>query len=254
VLTAALSEDLRDASDPATTALAEASGWRLRGEKICVPAGQIADCILVSAKTEDGRIGVFLVDPSARGCSLEALDTTSGQPEAHLLLDGVAVGHDALLGSLDAGASILAWITLRANAALCSLALGVCEEALRLTAEYTKTREQFGQAIAMFQAVGQRASDAFIDTEAVRLTAQQAAWRIGEGLPADAQVAIAKVWAAEAGHRVVHTATHLHGGMGVDKDYPLFRYFTYARQLGLTLGGPTAHLIKLGQMLAAEVV
>ena len=70
-------------------------------------------------------------------------------------------------------------------------------------------------------------------------------------MPAASQIATAKVWAAEAGHRVVHTATHLHGGMGVDKDYPLFRYFTYARQLGLTLGGPTSHLIKLGRMLAA---
>jgi alkylation response protein AidB-like acyl-CoA dehydrogenase len=180
-----------------------------------------------------------------------SLETTSDQPEAQLEFDGLFVTQEDQLGSFAQGAEILAFITDHTNAALCSLTLGVCEEALRLTAEYTKSREQFGQAIATFQAVGQRAADAFIDTEAIRLTSWQAAWRLSQGLPAGSQIATAKVWAAEAGHRVVHTATHLHGGMGVDKDYPLFRYFTYAKQLGLTLGGPTSHLINLGRMLAA---
>ena len=94
-----------------------------------------------------------------------------------------------------------------------------------MTAEYTKTREQFDRPIATFQAVGQRAADAYIDTEAIRLTAWQAIWRLSEGLPATAEVAVAKFWAAEGGQRVVHAAQHLHGGMGVDKDYPLHRYF-----------------------------
>jgi alkylation response protein AidB-like acyl-CoA dehydrogenase len=123
-----------------------------------------------------------------------------------------------------------------------------------MTAEYTAEREQFGVKIATFQAVGQRAADAYIDTETIRLTSWQAAWRLSEGLPAASQVNIAKIFAGEAGQRIVHTASHLHGGMGVDKDYPLFRYFTYARQLELTLGGPTAHLMQLGQMLADDTL
>ena len=106
--------------------------------------------------------------------------------------------------------------------------------------------------IASFQAVGQRAADAYIDAEAVRLTALQAAWRISEGLPAANATAAAKVWAAEGGQRVVHTAQHLHGGVGVDRDYPVHRYFLYAKQLELTLGGGTRQLLKLGAMLAAE--
>ena len=89
-----------------------------------------------------------------------------------------------------------------------------------MTAEYTKTREQFDRPIATFQAVGQRAADAYIDTEAVRLTAWQAIWRLSEGLPATTEVAVAKFWAAEGGQRVVHAAQHLHGGMGVDKRLP----------------------------------
>ena len=123
---------------------------------------------------------------------------------------------------------------------------------MRLTAEYTKTREQFDRPIATFQAVGQRAADAYIDAEAIRLTAWQAAWRLAAGLPAAAEVAVAKFWAAEGGQRVVHAAQHLHGGIGVDRDYPLHRYFLWAKQLELTLGGATAQLLRLGALLADE--
>lgn len=251
ILTAALVEEGADPGVPETRAVANGDGFLLRGCKICVPAGDIAGHVLVPARTDDGKLGIFIVDTCAVGCTVISLETTSDQPEAQIEFDGVEIAADQLLGSTDLGSEILNFITEHTNAALCSVALGVCEEALRLTAEYTKGREQFGQSIASFQAVGQRAADAFIDTEAIRLTSWQAAWRLSVGLPAASQIATAKVWAAEAGHRVVHTATHLHGGMGVDKDYPLFRYFTYARQLGLTLGGPTSHLIKLGRMLAA---
>ena len=146
------------------------------------------------------------------------------------------------------------WIVQRGTAGLCALAVGICEEALRMTAEYTKTREQFDRPIATFQAVGQRAADAYIDTEAVRLTAWQAIWRLSEELPAAAEVAVAKFWTAEGGQRVVHAAQHLHGGMGVDRDYPLHRYFLWAKVIELTLGGTTSQLLKLGKILADEPV
>ena len=124
-----------------------------------------------------------------------------------------------------------------------------------MTAEYTKTREQFDRPIATFQAVGQRAADAYIDTEAVRLTALAGGVAPrGRACPATAEVAIAKFWAAEGGQRVVHAAQHLHGGIGVDRDYPLHRYFLWAKQLELTLGGATPQLLKLGAILAAEPV
>src|SRR4029079_1472857 len=102
-------------------------------------------------------------------------------------------------GDATTGAQIVEWTVDHANAALCAIATGVCETALRMTAEYTKTREHFAGPIATFQAVGQRAADAYIDTEAVRLTALQAAWRLEEGLPASAEGGIPKVLGAERG-------------------------------------------------------
>jgi acyl-CoA dehydrogenase len=173
-------------------------------------------------------------------------------PEALLVLDGVAVGADAVLGPLDAAGTALAWLVEHATVALCAVTAGVCAEAVRLTGEYTTGREQFGRPIATFQAVGQRAADAYVDAQAVRLTMLQAAWRLSAGMPAAREVAVAKYWAAAGGQRVVHAASHLHGGVGVDRDYPLHRYFLLAKQLELSLGGARRQLVRLGGLLAAE--
>jgi alkylation response protein AidB-like acyl-CoA dehydrogenase len=215
-----------------------------------VPAGLRAGRILVPARTGENSVGVFLLDPTVDGVTRSAQETTSRLIEAELTLDGAHVGE--ALGAHAGGQEIVRWIVQRGDAAIAAVMTGVCDVALHLTAEYTKTREQFERPIATFQAVGQRAADAYIDTEAVRLTAQQAAWRLGEGLPAEREVAIAKFWASEGGQRVVHAAQHLHGGIGVDRDYPLHRYFTWARQLELTLGSETPQLLQLGALMAAE--
>jgi alkylation response protein AidB-like acyl-CoA dehydrogenase len=253
ILTAALVEAGAPPEVPTTTAQRDGDSWRLDGVKLCVPAGMVADLVLVPA-TADGGVAVFLVDPSGPGVSRERLDTTSGLPEARLDLEGATVAADRVLAEPGRGETVVDWVLQRATVGLCATMVGVCEKALELTAEHTKTREQFDRPIATFQAVAQRAADAYIDTEAVRLTAWQAAWRLSEDLSAAEEVAVAKFWAAEGGQRVVHAAQHLHGGLGVDRDYPLHRYFLWAKQLELTLGGATASLLRLGRALAAQPV
>ncbi len=253
ILTAALSEggDGLPPEVPATTATADGGGWRLSGTKVLVPSAHLARRVLVPARTGDGTSTVFLVDPSAAGVTAERNTSVNLEPLTTLTFDGVAVGRPAdVLGEVDGGAEVVAWTTDRAVAACCAVQAGVCEAALRITATYTSERKQFDTPIATFQAVAHRAADAYIDTEAVRLTAYQAAWRLGEGLPAAEELAIAKFWAAEGAHRVVHAAQHLHGGIGVDIDYPVHRTFRWAKHLELSLGGGTTHLRRLGALLA----
>ena len=126
------------------------------------------------------------------------------------------------------------------------------ERALELTAGYAGTREQFGRPIGTFQAVAQRLADGYIDVAGARLTMWQAAWRLAEGLSCDTEVATAKFWAAEAGHRVAHTAVHVHGGVGIDLDHPLHRYFVAAKHHEYALGAATAQLRRIGAVLAAS--
>jgi alkylation response protein AidB-like acyl-CoA dehydrogenase len=137
-----------------------------------------------------------------------------------------------------------------ARTGLAALALGVSEEAIRRAAAYMNERNQFGHPLATFQGAKMRAADAWIDTEAMRVTLWEAAWRIDTGRPAADAVAVAKWWASEAGQRVVHATQHLHGGVGADISYPIHRFFLWGKQIELMLGTPPAELDELGSILA----
>jgi len=250
ILTAALAEE--DGGDPrAPAARAErlAGRWRLTGTKTAVPAGRRAGLFLVPAATPQG-LAVFLVTPDDGGVVTEPQRLVDGDVAGRLELARVELDDDRVLGSPAAGADINGWLVARGTVGLCALQAGVLARALGLTAEYAKTRVQFGRPIGSFQAVAQRLADASIDVEAVRLTMWQAAWRLAAGLPAQTEVATAKFWAADAGHRVAHTAVHVHGGVGIDTDHPLHRYFVAAKRAEFELGGATAQLRRIGEALA----
>jgi alkylation response protein AidB-like acyl-CoA dehydrogenase len=239
---------------PSTQASATAEGWRLDGEKSLVVGADRALAILVPARTGEAASGVFLVRPDADGVSLERETAVTGEPQWTVRLSGVSVDGDAVLGGPTDGAEIVAWTSDRLAAAICATQTGVCEEALAITARYVSEREQFGSKLGTFQAVGQRVADAYIDTEAIRLTALQAIWRLSEDLEAHDELMTAKFWAADGAQRVVHAAQHLHGGIGVDLDYPIHRYFRWAKVLELTLGGASPSLLRLGASLASQPV
>ncbi len=237
---------------PSMEAMPEGAAWRVTGMKTCVPAARLAARVLVGARTSGETLGVFLVDPGAPGASLERQVTTSGETQYQLTLTGVRVPPEDVLGDPVRGAQVLSWLVPRATMALVAMELGIAERVLAMTASYTSTRQQFDRPIATFQAVSQRAADAYIDVESIRVATWQAAWRLSEGLPAKLEVGVAKFFASEAGHRVVFAAQHLHGGMGFDLDYPLHRYYLLSKQLELTLGSGSAHLAHVGAELARD--
>jgi acyl-CoA dehydrogenase len=248
VLTAALAEeDGDDPCRPSSRAVRSSDGsWVLSGVKTAVDHAPRADLFLVPCASADG-VRVFLVAPSDAGVSVEAQELMSFAPAGRVVLDGAVVGEDRVLGP---GADVVGWLVARATVGLCALQAGVVERALELTAEHARTRVQFGRPIGAFQAVAQRLADAFVDVQAVRLTMWQAAWLLSAGLPADVEVATAKFWAADGGHRVAHTAVHVHGGLGIDVSYPVHRYFVAAKGNEFALGGATAQLRRIGAALA----
>ena len=223
--------------DSAVTAAREGDGWRLHGARSCVPAAHLASDLVLAAG--DGVFVVGLSDTTVRPQA-----GTNGERMGRVELEGVPATRSA-----DA-AEALPWIEARAQIGLCAMLTGLAGRALRMTASYTGERRQFGRPIATFQAVTQRVGDMYIDVETMRLTLWRAAWLLDHGHGAQREVAVARIQAADCAHRVVNAAQHLHGGVGFDRDYPLHRYFLWAKQLEFTLGSAKTQVARLGAMLA----
>ncbi|MFZ0140598.1 MAG: acyl-CoA dehydrogenase family protein [Aeromicrobium sp.] len=232
---------------PTTTAAQDSDDYVLTGTKYLVPAATVASMFLVPATTPDGA-AVFLVDADATGLTIGEQRLSDGDVAGLVELDGVRVAADRRVDGGEAAGRLVDLITV----ATCAVQLGVTEGAVSLTAEYAKTREQFDRPIGTFQAVAQRLADGYIDTRFLALTVWQAAWRLSERLPAAEAIATAKLWAADAGHRIAHTTVHIHGGVGVDLDGEAHRYFTAATKYDFEQGGTTEQALRLGRLLAAE--
>ena len=243
ILTAALAEG----PGAVVTARKNDVGYRLTGRRPLVHAAHVAQAIVVPAKL-GGSDALFLVEPQAKGVSLERAETTDEQIRPHLALDGALAEP---LGDVAKGDEMLSWTLDRALLALCATQVGVAERALQITARYVTERKQFDRPVGSFQAVHTRAGDAYVDLQAMRLTTWRGLHLLEQGEDASDELAIAKYWASEGGARITYAAQHLHGGIGVDVDYPVHRYYLWARQIGIHLGTGSAQLAKLGERLAA---
>jgi len=240
ILTVALDGEMGEGPVQATRS---GDGYLLTGTRTQVGYGPAADAFLVPAETDSGT-AVFLV--TADDVSVTALQTTGLGSVGHLALDGTQVDDSRRVG----GSEVAAWLGTLATLGRTAFQLGVLERGLQMTAEYARTREQFDRPIGSFQAVSQRLADGYIDVKGLRLTLIQAAWRVSEDIPAEIDVASAAFWAADAGHRVAHTIVHVHGGVGVDTDHPVHRYFLAAKETEFALGGATGQLRRIGRELA----
>jgi alkylation response protein AidB-like acyl-CoA dehydrogenase len=231
------------------TAEEDAGSLRLRGHLSPVPAAGVAAAVVVPVGLPDGTTAVVVLPTDRPGVTITPVQVTSRESSAAVDLDGVVVAADEVLPG--DGAEIVSWTRRRARVALAAVQLGVCAEALAMTARYTSERIQFGRPLSTNQAVAVRAADAHIDTENIRLTTLRAAWLLDQGRENEAEAAalVANWWASRAGLRVVHSTQHLHGGIGADVDYPIHRYFLWGRQVAFTMGSADAVGAELGDLL-----
>lgn len=254
----ALALEEYDGAEPAAplaTATADGDRFRLTGVKAVVPTLAGADQVLVSATTEAGP-GLFLVELDAEGVSFVLSDTTMYDLAGELTLDNasaVAVG--------ECGGQVLP-VALRLGAlALAAVQIGVADGAMRLAASYLSEREQFGRPLGTFQAVQHQLANCWIDIDAMRVTLWQALANDADDptgtdplRAAERAASVAKWWCDQAGLDVVHRTQHVHGGMGVDTDYPVHRHFLWGKQISSTLGGSASVLASLGDLLAETEV
>jgi acyl-CoA dehydrogenase len=259
ILTAALADVAGDVAvggpgRPSVAAVRTEEGVVLSGTAFAVPYAHVADRVVIPASL-DGGVVVAVVDPAATGVTMERAVTTNREIHPHLHLEDVAVAAEDLLadGEGSRGHEVVSWMLDRAWTGLCALQVGVTEAAVSQTATYLNGRQQFGRPLSTFQGTMLKAADAAIDTESIRVTMWQAAWRLDNGLDAELAVTVASWFAAEAGQRAVFATQHLHGGMGADISYPIHRYFLWGKQIELLLGPPSGQLARLGRQLVAEL-
>ena len=249
MISAALLEPANDnAENPKVFAQHSDDNWSLSGVKSAVPFAASCDAIIMPANTATG-LAVFILNPNTDGVVLESQICTAGEPQYLLTADNAKV---QLLASGDAAIVMVKALVEHMSAALCAMAIGLTDKMMRMTASYAGEREQFGVPIATFQAVGHRAADCYIDIECLRLTAQQAISLLEQDSDATEAVMIAKIWTGDVCHRVSQASQHLHGGVGIDRDYPLFRYCLWARQIELSCGNSSALTQALGNRIAAD--
>ncbi|MFF2406047.1 acyl-CoA dehydrogenase family protein [Streptomyces sp. NPDC058092] len=269
---------LRDGTDVATGAFPARGGTRADGEGRLsgsvpyVPWLRDASLVLVA----DSERGLWILRTGDPGVATEPVETTAPWSAARLVLDrarGERLGGEGAPDALDAperprGArpygealgsiedvrrpGAYEQVLAASRIAFAGLQAGVCAGSLARAVAHTNTREQFGRPLSTKQAVLLRAADAHMDTEAIRVTAYEAAWRHDTGLPYGPQALTAAWWASEAGKRVVHAGQHLHGGTGADLDHPVHRHFLWGRQLDAYLGCGSEVLQELGQSLVKE--
>ncbi|WP_399088120.1 acyl-CoA dehydrogenase family protein [Streptomyces sp. BBFR2] len=220
---------------------------RLTGTVPVVPWLTCADVVLVP----DAARELWLLRTDAPGVVVTPVATTAPWSAGRLDLTGAPAER---LGGAPGpvGPGPYADVLACARTAYAGLQAGVCAGALARAVAHTAERQQFGKPLDAHQAVLLRAADAYLDTEAIRVTAYEAAWRRDTGRAAAPHALTAAWWAAEAGTRVVHAVQHLHGGLGADLGHPVHRHFLWGRHLAADLGAGAQLLEELGELIVYD--
>lgn len=239
-----------------TRAEATAGGFVLNGRKSVVLHGNSADALIVSARTSGAEreregITLFLVASDAAGVAIKGFPNIDGQRSAELTLSNVVVDRDAVIGELDSGYEPLERTVDTGIAALCAEAVGCMEKLLEITAEYLRTRTQFGKAIGTFQALQHRVADMAIAIEQARSAAYLAAARVQEPDAVERRKAVsaAKALIGRSGRYVGQQAVQLHGGMGMTDELAVGHYFKRLTCIDMTWGNTEHHTELYGEFL-----
>ncbi|MBU6284161.1 acyl-CoA/acyl-ACP dehydrogenase, partial [bacterium] len=234
-----------DADGIAATATPDGDGWKLEGTKLFVPDGHVAELLVVAArkpgsKGNDG-VSLFLVDaktPGLRVSPLKTMDQTRKLSE--VVLSGVKVGRDALLGAEGGAWKAIQRIADRGKVALCAEMCGGAQRVLDMSVEYAKVREQFGKPIGSFQAIQHKCANMMVQVESAKSATYYAAWAVANDVPeAPLAAAMAKAYCSDAYRFVAGEGIQIHGGIGFTWEHDMHIFFKRAKSSEVTFGDAT---------------
>ena len=235
-------------------AFANGGGYTLNGTKLFIPDANIADRILVVARTVEGAedgLGLFAVDRASPGVSVRVMDGWIGPKACEVNFDNVSVSADDVIGDPVGAWSAVEAAMDRATAVLCAFMAGGTQAVYDMTREYSQTRIAFGVPIGTFQRVQDHVIDALTDADSAKWTAFEALWQLDEGM-SDAQVGVstAKAVASLGFPRACDAAHHVHAGIGADLEYGLTQYTKRARTLQHYLGDHVYHKARMARLMS----
>lgn len=238
------------------TATQQGEQWILQGYSNLVGYAKVANGFLVTALLSDGGRWIGYVPANAQGLNITGQRATNGESSGHLQFDAVNVAANHLIATHSEAETLLQWQQQRTYAAMAAIQLGVLKEGLKRAAEYTTERTQFGRPLASFQAVSQQAADGYMAIEALRGVYWRLLDILDNGNADELHINLAahsvKYWICESGHIAAHIFLHIHGGIGQDLDYPVHRFFSWAKKNEIYLGGADRHAAELGRLIQSS--
>jgi acyl-CoA dehydrogenase len=237
-------------------AAASDGGYVLNGTKLFIPDANVADRILVVARTSNGAspeegLSLLAVDRTAPGVSVRVMDGWIGPKACEVNFENVEVDPSDVLGEPGEAWGAIELAMDRATAVLCAFMSGGTQAVYDMTREYSQTRIAFGVPIGTFQRVQDHVIDALTDADSAKWTAFEALWQLDEGM-ADAPVGVstAKSVASLGFPRACDAAHHVHAGIGADLEYGLTQYTKRARTLQHYLGDHVYHKARMARLLS----
>ena len=225
-----------------TTAKKTSGGWRLDGQKTAVLDGNAAHQIIVSARTDDGKLCLFLVPQGTRGLALRDYPRLGGGRACNLELNGVELPADARLGDGSDTLPAVEAVVDRAMAALGAEAVGIMQTLLDTTLEYTRIRKQFGRPLSANQVIRHRLADMAMQCDEARSMALRAALMANAEPVARSRAASgAKAKIGKCARFVAEQSVQLHGAMGVTEELDIGSYFKRLLAFDTLFGGSAHH-------------
>ncbi len=237
----------------AMQAVRAGNGFKLNGAKALVVDGHVADLLIVAARSdgnagEPGGLTLFLVDPKAKGVSVERTVMVDAHNAARIDFDNVEVSADAVLGEVDQGGDLLDAVLNIGRGAVASEMVGLSEEVFNRTVTYLKERKQFGKLIGEFQALQHRAATLYIDIEITRAATLKALQTLDQdAAKASHAVSVAKARAGTTATRAVQEGVQMHGGMGMTDQFDIGLFMKRARVCQELFGDDNFHAERLAE-------
>jgi len=247
-----------DAAALATRAREQGDTFVLDGEKVWITNGGVADLLIVfatvDAKLARKGITAFVVEPGSAGLERRRMPGVElghrGADHAHLVLKGVRVSRENVLGPVGGGYAVAMQALEHGRLGVAAGAVGIHAACLDLVVDFARRRRQFGKRIGDFQMVQERIADMAASLEASRLLVRHAAWRRSQGGRGPADVAAAKLFATEAAQRAATEAVLLLGSRGYSSESPVERHYRDVQ--GLRIYEGTSHIQRI--VLARELL